>query len=166
MSNWVWIFIQNLQVKTMVVLCKSCRSGLTKSNKIGLAFFCFFYTFLGFFYNAGANYHETKINILSNRPLLHIYALGILQLRPPVAGLGRRRRGGAGCEQQMEGMCDWPHQIPIDSGGMTGGGFGERQWQDRSGAVAAVQIPTWWVAMHTNKRLGRLTHGLMVRLEG
>jgi hypothetical protein len=52
----------------MVVLCKSCSIFHNESNKIKIAFFCFFYNFLRIFKDSAKALYYLRIQ-LSRRPL-------------------------------------------------------------------------------------------------
>jgi hypothetical protein len=87
--------------QTMVMLCKTCRSTLTETNKIDFAFFWIFCEFLGFSEGAGLTCKETTIIFLTTMLLVYTSALGISQPCP------WRRRRLAGGERHPDLANKW-----------------------------------------------------------
>jgi hypothetical protein len=70
--------MQKLSGKSMAMLCKSCMTVHTESNKIGLALFLFFCNFLRIFKDSATTLYYLRIQ-LSHRPL-ELFSL--LQIGP------------------------------------------------------------------------------------
>jgi hypothetical protein len=71
--------MQNLELKSIYILCKNCSSSYTKHNKIGFAIFGFFYDFILNLQTTGSKGENWK-NLLAHKPSellkLHNHPLG------------------------------------------------------------------------------------------
>jgi hypothetical protein len=145
--------MQNLELKSIYVLCRNCSSSYTEHNKIGFAVFGFFYELILNLQVIGSNNKNWK-NLLALRPLrllkLHNQTLAFntqtlgdkspSQLYPPAVEQARRRRGRAGGGKQARGMGDWTHVWLIHGGGSGGEASGDGRRRGSGSVAAAARV--------------------------
>jgi hypothetical protein len=74
--------MQKQELKSIYILCKSCRSSHIEHNKIGMATFTFFCDFIRILLGAAETHKRVKI-LITSRPLedlkAHNHTLGLRQ---------------------------------------------------------------------------------------
>jgi hypothetical protein len=140
--------MQKLSGKSMVVLCKRCSTFHNKSNKIGYAFFWFFYDFLRILQYSAPSPRSRK-DSFTNRPSnLEDRPSGRklrLQLGPWCHGRRRELDSGEGkarLGRERAGECSRAHLRPIPGVGRLRGNAGEGARRHQPPVAAATALPT------------------------
>jgi hypothetical protein len=164
-------FLQQLSLKSRVMLHKSCRVTHMETNKIGFTFFCFsviLYDFSKFWpkhikgKESNCKGVPEKFWIFTEMPL----GTKSLTAMPSTAWRARRRRGRARGGQQMAPTRDWAHQESIRVLGSTGGVAGEWRRRVHGGVAAVARIPVGLGVVLSNVLRWELLGNLGERLEG